>query len=204
MRFYDYRKVKRGFDKTFAGFCLFCSLPLWAIIPFLIWFEDRGPVFFEQKRVGKDRKLFVLLKFRSMVPDAEMAGEPVMASSKDKRITRTGYWLRKTALDELPQLLNIWKGEMSFVGPRALRESEKIIGDGGEALVHMSEIEGFATRQSVLPGLTGMAQIYAARDIHHRYKFKYDLLYIRKMSPVLDIQLILRSFWYTFTARWHV
>ncbi|MFI5305527.1 MAG: sugar transferase, partial [Nitrospiria bacterium] len=100
-----YEKVKRGFDKSFAGFCLFCSIPLWGLIPLLIWLEDRGPIFFEQKRVGKDQSLFLLYKFRSMIPDAEMAGIPVMAASKDPRITRVGYWLRKTAMDELPQLI---------------------------------------------------------------------------------------------------
>jgi lipopolysaccharide/colanic/teichoic acid biosynthesis glycosyltransferase len=197
-------KMKRGFDVAFSGFSLFCSIPLWVIIPALIWLEDGGPIFFEQKRVGKGRKLFVLHKFRSMIPNAEGAGEAVMASSKDPRITRVGCWLRKTALDELPQLINIWRGEMSFVGPRALRESEKRVIDDYEILVNLSEIEGYALRQSVRPGLTGMAQVYAARDITHRYKFKYDLLYVKKMNFWLDMKLVGLSFWYTFTARWHV
>lgn len=204
MRFYNYELVKRGFDKSFAGFCLFCSIPLWVVIPFSIWLEDRGPVFFEQKRVGRGQIKFILFKFRSMIKNAEIAGEPVMAVSLDPRITRVGYWLRKTALDELPQLINIWKGDMSFVGPRALRESEKIMGEHGEVLVHMYQIEGFSLRQSVRPGLTGMAQVYAARDINHRYKFKYDLLYIKRMSLGVDLKLILTSFWFTFTAKWNV
>lgn len=197
-------RFKRLFDLLFSTLCLIVSAPLWFIFPLLIWAEDRGPVFYRQERIGKNQKKFSLLKFRSMIPNAEMAGEAVMAASKDPRITRVGYLLRKTALDELPQLLSIWKGDMSFVGPRALRESEKIIGEKGEVLVNMSEIKGFTIRQSVSPGLTGMAQVYAARDLHHRYKFKYDLLYIKRMSLGVDLKLILTSFWYTFTARWHV
>lgn len=199
-----YLRFKRLFDLLFSTFCLILSAPLWFIFPLLIWLEDRGPVFYRQERIGKNQKSFSLLKFRSMVPNAESAGEPVMAASKDSRITKVGNLLRKTALDELPQLLSIWKGDMSFVGPRALRESEKMIGEKGEILVNMCEIPGYAIRQSVLPGLTGMAQVYAARDLHHRYKFKYDLLYISKMSFGIDLKLILTSFWYTFTAKWHV
>ena len=197
-------RLKRLFDLSFSTLCLILSAPLWFLFPLLIWLEDRGPVFFRQERVGKNQEKFSLLKFRSMIPNAEMAGEAVMAASQDPRITRVGYLLRKTALDELPQLLSIWKGDMSFVGPRALRESEKMIGENGEILVNMSDIEGFEIRQSVCPGLTGIAQVYAARDIHHRYKFKYDLLYIKRMSLGVDLKLILTSFWYTFTAKWHV
>jgi lipopolysaccharide/colanic/teichoic acid biosynthesis glycosyltransferase len=203
-RYKSYLRIKRLFDFLFSTLCLILSSPLWIIFPALIWLEDRGPVFYRQERVGKDKRKFSLLKFRSMIPNAESVGEAVMATSKDPRITRVGYLLRKTALDELPQLLSIWKGDMSFVGPRALRESEKMIGDQGEILVNMSEIEGFAIRQSVRPGLTGMAQVYAARDLHHRYKFKYDLLYIKKMSLGVDLKLIATSFWFTFTAKWHV
>ena len=196
--------IKRLFDISFSTLCLAISTPLWVIIPLLIWFEDRGPVFYRQERVGKNQNRFTILKFRSMIPNAESIGSAVMARSNDPRITRTGLLLRKTALDELPQLLSIWKGDMSFVGPRALRDKEKIVSDEGEILLDMSEIEGFRIRQLVQPGLTGMAQVYAERDLHHRYKFKYDLLYIRKMSFWLDMKLIAMSFWYTFSAKWHV
>jgi lipopolysaccharide/colanic/teichoic acid biosynthesis glycosyltransferase len=197
-------RFKRQFDLLFSTGCLILSAPLWFVFPLLIWAEDRGPVFYRQERIGKNKKKFSLLKFRSMIPNAEVAAGAVMAASQDPRITKVGYLLRKSALDELPQLLSIWKGDMSFVGPRALRESEKIIGEKGEVLVNMSDIKGFAIRQSVSPGLTGMAQVYAARDLHHRYKFKYDLLYIKKMSLGVDLKLILTSFWFTFTAKWQV
>lgn len=196
--------IKRGFDFLFSSFCLFCSAPLWILIPFAIRLEDGGPVFFRQRRVGKDRRLFEVLKFRSMVPDAEKGGAAVMASANDPRITRTGLLLRKTAMDELPQLLNIWKGEMSFVGPRALRESERVKGKNGEAFLKMADISGFDLRQSVAPGLTGMAQVYAPRNLPHRQKFRYDLLYIRRKNFCLDLKLVFLSFWNTFTARWQV
>ena len=196
--------MKRGFDFLFSSFCLFCSAPLWVVIPLAIKLEDGGPVFFRQGRVGKDRSHFLVMKFRSMVPDAEKEGEAVMAATNDPRMTRVGYLLRKTAMDELPQLLNIWKGEMSFVGPRALREAENIMGEKGGFWVQMDQIEGYALRHSVRPGLTGLAQVYAARDIHHRHKFKYDLLYIKKMSFWLDMKLIALSFRNTFTAKWQV
>ncbi|HXN05660.1 MAG TPA: sugar transferase [Nitrospiria bacterium] len=198
--------MKRVFDFLFSSVCLLCSAPLWILIPLAIRLEDGGPVFFRQTRVGKDRRPFEVLKFRSMVPDAETGGAAVMASANDPRITRTGLLLRKTAMDELPQLLNIWKGEMSFVGPRALRESERVKGKGktGEALLKMADISGFDLRQSVAPGLTGMAQVYAPRDLPHRQKFRYDLLYIRRKNFCLDLKLVLLSFWNTFTARWQV
>ena len=116
-------------------------------------------------------------------------------------MTRTGRLLRATAMDELPQLWNILVGDMSFVGPRALRPEEIEVG-GDARPVPLQAIPGYEARHRVAPGLTGLAQIYADRDIPRQHKFRYDLLYIRRQSFLLDLRLILLSFWITFRGRW--
>ena len=182
-----------------AGLCL--SAPLWAIAALAIKLEDRGPVFFPQERWGQHESRIWVLKFRTMIPNANPNGVTVQATARDPRITRVGRLLRATAFDEIPQLLNIWKGEMSFVGPRLLpineRQNREKFGDAEDEKIH-----GFQERLLVKPGLTGIAQIYAPRDISRRHKFKYDLLYIRRRSFWLDIRLILLSFWITFRGAW--
>jgi lipopolysaccharide/colanic/teichoic acid biosynthesis glycosyltransferase len=115
-------------------------------------------------------------------------------------VTRVGRLLRATAMDELPQLWNIFLGDMSFVGPRALRPGE-IEGDGTEC-VALEAVPGYATRITVRPGLTGIAQIYAARDVPRRMKFRYDSIYIKRQSLWLDLRLILLSFWISFHGTW--
>jgi len=147
--------------------------------------------------------VFRVLKFRSMVPDAEAVVGALQASAHDPRVTRVGRWLRATAADELPQLWNIFRGDMSFVGPRALRPGEIEVGGEGR-MVALEDVPGFADRCRVRPGLTGVAQIYAPRDIPRRHKFQYDKLYIRKRSFWLDVRLILLSFWITFRGTWEV
>ena len=113
--------IKRLFDASLAGIGLVVSAPLWCVIPLAIKIEDGGPVFFPQARVGLDGRVFDALKFRSMRPDAEALTGPVQATENDPRVTRVGRVLRATAMDELPQLVNIFVGDMSFVGPRPLR-----------------------------------------------------------------------------------
>src|SRR5439155_1123868 len=119
----------------------------------------------------------------------------------DARFTRVGRILRATAMDELPQLWNIFRGDMSFVGPRALRP-EEIDVDGAGASIALEAIPGFAERVSVQPGLTGIAQIYAPRDVSRRQKFRFDRLYIKRQSLLLDVRLIALSFWITFRGTW--
>jgi lipopolysaccharide/colanic/teichoic acid biosynthesis glycosyltransferase len=188
-------------DITLAGLGLVVSSPLWLFIALAIKLEDRGPVFFGQERVGRGGRAFRVLKFRSMVPDAEARVGALQASEGDPRVTRVGRILRATAMDELPQLLAIFRGDMSFVGPRALRPGEiEVRGNGAQEA--LEDVPGFAARCAVMPGLTGVAQIYAARDIPRRQKFRYDLLYIRKQSFALDIRLIIVSFWITFRGTW--
>jgi lipopolysaccharide/colanic/teichoic acid biosynthesis glycosyltransferase len=136
-----------------------------------------------------------------MIANAEQGRGPMQADAGDPRITRVGRLLRATAMDELPQLWNIFRGDMSFVGPRALRPEEIEI-DGGGVAIPLSAIPGFMQRCEVPPGLTGIAQIYAPRDVSRRQKFRFDLLYIRRRSLLLDIRLILLSFWITMRGTW--
>jgi lipopolysaccharide/colanic/teichoic acid biosynthesis glycosyltransferase len=136
-----------------------------------------------------------------MIPNAEAVGGARQAEADDPRVTRVGRWLRATAMDELPQLWNIFRGDMSFVGPRALRPGEiEVAGDG--ELVALEDVPGFSERCHTQPGLTGIAQIYAPRDTPRRLKFRYDRLYIRRRTFWLDLRLILLSFWITFRGTW--
>jgi len=192
---------KRVLDLVLSGVGLIVSAPLWAIVAVAIKLEDGGPIFYSQPRVGTGGRSFEAMKFRSMVPNAERGVGPVQAIADDPRVTRTGRLMRATALDELPQLWNIFRGDMSFVGPRALRP-EEIEVDAMGARVPLEAIPGFAERITVPPGLTGIAQIYARRDVSRRQKFRFDRLYIRRRSLLLDVRLILVSFWITFRGTW--
>lgn len=165
---------------------------LWTVIPLLIWLEDRGPVFYSQLRVGQHGKEFTVRKFRTMVPDAAQRG-PGWTLPSDPRITRTGRFLRKTALDELPELLSIWKGDMSFVGPRALAVDEH------RQLAE--QIPDFHLRMAVKPGLTGLAQVYNLTD-EAIDKLKYDLEYIDGANLWLDLKLMVLSVRNTLLAQW--
>lgn len=193
--------MKRAFDILLAGLGLVASAPLWAVIAAAIKVEDRGPVFFAQDRVGLGGRRFRALKFRSMIPDAEATTGAVQAVPDDPRATSVGRALRATAMDELPQLWNIFRGDMSFVGPRALRP-EEIEVDAGGVRVPLDRVPGFTERSAVQPGLTGIAQIYASRDVTRRQKFRFDLLYIRRQSFLLDLRLLVVSFWITMRGTW--
>ncbi len=167
---------------------------LWISIPLAIWIEDRGPIFYLQDRVGLGGRIFKVIKFRTMIPNAEKATGPVWAMANDARITRIGRLLRKTALDELPQTINILKGDMSFVGPRAERPelNERF----------SKQIKSFDQRLSIRPGLTGLSQLNGSYDIPPRAKLRYDLVYIKRMSPWLDLNLLLLSLRNTLLGRW--
>lgn len=196
--------LKRPFDFVLASFAFAVSLPLWMIIAIAIKLEDGGPIFYRQKRWGKNKTLIDFYKFRSMVADADQKFGPLQAKQDDPRITRIGRFLRATSLDEIPQILNIWKGEMSWVGPRAYPIDVIHIREQKENSAYLSDeaIPGFGLRCQVRPGLTGLAQVYAPRDVPRRHKFRYDLIYIQNQSLWLDLKLIALSFWITFRARW--
>ena len=169
-------------------------IALWTVIPLAIWLHDRGPVFYTQTRLGKGGRVFRVYKFRSMIPDAEQHTGAVWAGEDDPRITPVGRILRSRALDELPQVINMWKGDMSLVGPRAERPE----------LAERFERDhpGFADRLAVRPGLTGLAQVRGRYSTNPRDKLRYDNLYIGRMSPALDVKLLFASVWITVVARW--
>ena len=192
--------MKRTFDMALAGVGLILSSPLWVVFAAAIKLEDGGPVFYSQERVGFGGRVFEALKFRSMRTDAEAGVGAVQAVEDDPRVTRIGRFMRRTAMDELPQLWNIFRGDMSFVGPRALRPGEVEPSGGGS--VRLEQIAGYEARIAVRPGLTGIAQIYAPRDVARRQKFRYDRLYVRQQSMWLDLRLILLSFWISLLGTW--
>lgn len=189
-------RYKRSYDLTVLVLAHVLLLPLWILlwvaVPIAIWLGDRGPVFYRQKRAGANGQVITILKFRTMIPEAERAG-PAWTTEKDPRITPVGRILRRTALDELPELLSIWKGDMSLVGPRAL--------DIEEQTALEQEIEGFSVRLKVRPGLTGLAQVYDRRD-DATDKLAYDIRYLETMSPWLDTKLLILSVFNSLSARW--
>lgn len=193
--------LKRPFDIILSGLGILVSSPLWLVFAGLIWLEDRGSIFYTQDRAGKKGRVFKAYKFRSMIMDAEKEAGPVQATEHDPRVTRIGRIMRATAMDELPQLINIFKGDMSFVGPRALRPEEKEVDGEGKSLP-MSAFRGYKERLAVRPGLTGLAQVYLPTYAPRRQKFRYDLLYIKKISFCFDLKLIFLSFWITFRGKW--
>jgi lipopolysaccharide/colanic/teichoic acid biosynthesis glycosyltransferase len=191
--------IKRLFDVMLSGVGLFVSAPLWWVIALAIKLEDGGPIFFAQSRVGRGGQVFMALKFRSMIPTPN--GKPApQATAADPRIM-DGRALRATAMDELPQLWNILVGDMSFVGPRPLRPDEvDVRGDG--TLVALSDVPGYIERHGVRPGLTGLTQVYAPRDIARHNKFRLDRIYLERAGLCLDLKLILLSFWISFRGQW--
>jgi lipopolysaccharide/colanic/teichoic acid biosynthesis glycosyltransferase len=193
--------LKRAFDASLAAAGLVLSAPLWTLIATAIKLEDGGPIFYRQQRVGLGGRPFDAMKFRSMRPDAEAMTGAIQATEDDPRVTRVGRIMRATAMDELPQLWNILRGDMSFVGPRALRPGE-IEAEGDGRVTRLEDVPGFERRISVRPGLTGLAQIYARRDVPRRQKFRYDRVYVDRHSWWLDVRLILLSFWISFRGTW--
>lgn len=194
--------AKRAFDACFAAAGLLVSSPLWLLLALAIKLLDGGPVLFRQERSGLNGRVFEALKFRSMRVDAEYGGA-LQAVAGDPRVTRLGRWMRATAMDELPQLWNILIGDMSVVGPRALRPGE-IEAHGPGVFEPLEDVPGYGVRSSVRPGLTGVAQIYAGRNLPRRQKFRYDSLYIRRQSFALDIRLVMLSFWISLSGTWEV
>ena len=177
---------KRAFDLTILAVSLVVFSPIWivlcAAILLAIWLDDRGPLLYAQRRVGRRGREFTAFKFRTMLDDAEKLTGPVWAAGHDPRTTRVGRVLRPLHLDEMPQLFNILRGDMSLVGPRPERPE----------LVRrfVEEVPEFSSRLRVLPGLTGLAQVRGRYDLHPWHKLKYDNLYIKCISPLLDLKLL--------------
>jgi lipopolysaccharide/colanic/teichoic acid biosynthesis glycosyltransferase len=186
--------LKRAFDLFVAMVGLLISLPVWGVSIFLIWIEDPGPLLFVKNSVGKGGMNFHQFKLRTMVRGAEETTGPVLASEEDERVLKVGVILRKTALDELPQLLNILRGEMSFVGPRPQRT----------VLVqeYLRDIPKYAQRHRVLPGLSGLAQVAGDYYLTPRGKLRFDRLYIEHTGLGFDLKLLFLAFLITFWYRW--
>ena len=181
------RMVRRGAEIALSLFGLLLTLPLLGLAALAIKLDSPGPVFYRQERVGLGGRSFVLLKLRSMRTDAEVNG-PAWASLGDARVTRVGAFLRKTRIDELPQLLNVLRGEMGFVGPRP--ERPHFVAQLG------AEIPFYADRHQVKPGITGWAQVsmaYGASVEDAREKLSYDLYYVKNRSLFLDALIILST-----------
>ena len=193
--------LKRPLDIMLASIGLMLSAPLWAIVALAIKLEDGGPIFYMQKRWGRGGRQFMVRKFRTMIPDADKRYGLLQAREGDDRITRVGRFLRACGMDELPQLLSIWKGDMSFVGPRALAIGE-LVDDGLGNRQTYEHTPGFRERLAARPGLTSIATIFIAKDSSPRRKFRYDMLYVRKQSFGLDVYLIALSFWISFRGKW--
>ncbi len=162
--------------------------------------ESGGPIFITQERVGKNGKIFKILKFRSMDKKAHRESPTNHTKNREERITKVGKIMRATAMDELPQLLSIFTGHMSFVGPRPIHPEELQI--NGSKYRTLDEIPDFEKRCAIKPGLTGMAQIYRGKDEHLEHKLKYDLLYLRKKCFLLDVKLVALSLYVTLLGKW--
>lgn len=184
------RTLKRSFDLVVASLMLIAGLPFWVVIVAAIKLADGGTIFYRQQRMGRDQEIFELLKFRTMKQDAERETGPVWARKDDQRRTRVGEFLRRWNIDELPQLLNVLKGEMSLVGPRP--ERPHFIEKFRETLPR------YMARHKVKSGLTGWAQVHGLRgNTSIRERLKYDLYYMENWSILLDIEILLM----TFTSR---
>lgn len=181
------RLVKRFFDLGGSALGMILLSPIFAIISLLVWWTDRGPILYRQERMGLDGKVFDLLKFRTMKVAAEKESGPVWTKEKDDRVLPIGKFLRKSNLDELPQIWNVFCGEMSLVGPRPERpffvEQFK------------DRIPRYMTRHKIKAGITGWAQVHGFRgNTSLKERIKYDLFYMENWSPVLDLKIILRTF----------
>jgi len=186
LRVHETSKVQefliRSLDITGASVILLLTTPVMLVVSFFIKVLSPGPILYKQERVGKKGKLFMLYKFRSMVDGAEKQIGPVWAARDDGRVTSIGKVMRKIRIDELPQLFNILKGDMSLVGPRPERPF---------FVRRHKALQG--VRLEVKPGLTGLAQIRAFYDLRPEHKLKYDYLYIRNRSFLLNLSILLKT-----------
>ena len=176
------------FDIVASIGLLVIAAPVMVLAASLIALESGGPIIYRQERVGRGGRTFTVLKFRSMANDAEKDGKATWAVAEDKRVTRVGRLLRRSRIDELPQLINVLRGEMSFVGPRPERP---------EFVAMLTEqIPFYAVRHSVKPGLTGWAQVrysYGATIEQSVKKLEYDLYYVKNHTLLLDLVILLET-----------
>ena len=189
---YLYEILKRILDIISSLLGLIVAIPIILVIAIIIKIEDNGPVFYSQQRLGKDEKNFFVYKLRSMRVDAETYGGVQWAQKDDPRITKIGKFIRKTRIDEIPQLFNILKGDMSLIGPRPERPEL--------TYKFNKEIPGFIDRLVIKPGLTGLAQVNGGYDISPEEKLKWDIIYIKNRNIFLDISIIFKTIGVVFTG----
>lgn len=184
---------KRAFDLVVGALFLLILLPVFCAIAAAIRSDSEGPIFYRQKRVGKEGKVFIIYKFRTMFQNAELQTGPVLSWENDIRVTATGRFLRRWRLDEIPQLFNVLKGEMSIVGPRPERPHfvEK----------YKKEIPAYRLRDAVRPGMTGLAQIHGFYNSPVEHKLRYDLAYINNISILLDLKILFNTIRAVVSAR---
>ena len=181
--------IKRLFDIVSSLFVIILLLPIWIIVPIAIKFDSKGSVLFKQKRLTKEGRIFMMYKFRSMVVNAETIGAGIFNFQNDPRVTTFGRFLRNSSIDELPQLINILKGDMSVIGPRPSVVNE--LGD------YTTLNKKYKKRFSMKAGLTGLAQVEGRNDINWDEKVTFDNQYIDlfdRYGVLIDIKLILLSF----------
>ena len=186
--------VKRGMDIAVSGVLLMALWPLFLPLALIIKRTSKGPIFYRQERIGRDGRRFVIFKFRSMIEDAEGETGPVWAAEDDPRVTPVGRFLRRWSIDELPQLWNVLKGEMSLVGPRP--EREYFVDQFG------SEVPQYLDRHRVKSGMSGWAQVNGLRgNAPIEERTKYDIYYIENWSIGLDIKILLMTLFGRKTER---
>jgi lipopolysaccharide/colanic/teichoic acid biosynthesis glycosyltransferase len=182
--------IKRLVDLCLSFLALVILTVPWLILAILIKIDSHGPIFFQQLRIGKDGIPFRIFKLRTMIDNAEQIGAGLKISADDERITRVGRWLRLFGLDELPQLINVLRGEMSLVGPRPTIPSQ---------------VEAYTTHQrkrlSMRPGITGMVIIRGRRNLSWPERIEVDIEYIERWSLLLDLAILLKTPWYILVTR---
>lgn len=181
-----YKHIKRAIDLTGASILSILLSPILAITALAVKLDSKGPVLFKQERLGYKGKIFKILKFRSMIVDAEKQGTGVYSYKGDKRITKVGRFIRATSLDELPQLFNILKGEMSFIGPRPA------------LTYHPWTIDKYDNEQKrmfdVLPGITGWAQVHGRKEVPWPERIKLNVEYVDNMTFTMDLKIFFSTF----------
>ena len=178
-KFKFYLVIKRILDVVISLVALIILSPILLIVAIAIKIESKGPIIFKQQRIGKDGKVFNIYKFRSMVVGAEKMGTGVYSKKGDNRVTKVGKFIRMTSIDELPQLVNILKGEMSIIGPRPV------------LTYHPWKYEEYTEEQlkrfNVRPGVTGWAQVHGRKDVEWHERIKLDVYYVENISFLLDV-----------------
>lgn len=192
----DYYKFRRVIDTVIAGVALIALAPVFLFLAIAVKLESKGPAIFVQNRIGKNFTVYKMYKFRSMVVNAQNMGTGVYSFAGDPRVTKVGRFIRKTSLDEIPQLWNIVKGEMAFVGPRS-----PVVGHFPE----YSELnDAYRRRFTVLPGITGLAQVTGRNELTWDEKVKYDNIYIdmvEKYGILYDIKIWFLTFIRVFSMQ---